>query len=76
MNGACPGFKNQIALQGRVPCKVVGKVSKGDMLITSDIPGVAVAATGDVKVGTVIGKSLGTYDSEEVGIVEVSVGRT
>jgi hypothetical protein len=76
MNGACPGFKNQIALQGRVPCKVFGKVSKGDMLITSDIPGVAVAATGDVKVGTVIGKSLGTYDSEEVGIVEVSVGRT
>jgi hypothetical protein len=76
MNGACPGFKNQIALQGRVPCKVVGKVSKGDMLITSDIPGVAVAATGGVKVGTVIGKSLGTYDSEEVGIVEVSVGRT
>ena len=76
MNGACPGFKNQIALQGRVPCKVVGKVSKGDMLITSDIPGVAVAATEDVKVGTVIGKSLGTYDSDEVGIVEVSVGRT
>lgn len=26
-----------IALQGRVPCKVVGTVSKGDILVASDI---------------------------------------
>jgi len=35
-----------VALQGRVPCKVVGKIRKGDILITSGIAGVAVAATG------------------------------
>ena len=76
MNGACPGLKNQIALQGRVPCKVVGKIAKGDILVTSDIPGVAKAADADVKVGTMIGKALATYDSDEIGVIEVSVGRT
>jgi len=76
MYEACPGFKNLVALQGRVPCKVVGKIKKGDILITSGIPGVAVAATGDVKVGTVVGKALKDYDSDHIGTVEIAVGRT
>ena len=76
MNGGCPGLKNQIALQGRVPCKVVGKVSKGDILITSSIPGVAIAAGEDIKVGTMIGKALEEHNSDEIGVIEVSVGRT
>ena len=76
MNGACPGHKNLIALQGRVPCRVVGKIKKGDLIVTSNIPGVGISATGDVKAGTIIGKSLIDYDSDHIGTVEVAVGRT
>lgn len=73
---ACPGLKNLIALQGRVPCKVVGKIRKGDILVTAGIPGVAVAASGDIKVGTVVGKAIKDYDSDHIGLVEIAVGRT
>ncbi len=76
MNQACPGIKTCVALQGRVPVKVVGKINKGDLIVTSGIPGVAMAATGDVKVGTLIGKAIGSYDSDRIGTVEISVGRT
>jgi hypothetical protein len=76
MYDACPGFKNQIALQGRVPVKVVGKISKGTILVTSDIPGVAKSAGDSIKAGTMIGKALENYDSDKVGIIEVAVGRT
>ena len=76
MYDACPGHKNLVALQGRVPCRVVGKIRKGDMLVTSGIAGVAVAAGNDVKVGTVVGKALVEYDSDHVGTIEIAVGRT
>jgi hypothetical protein len=76
MYEACPGMKNLIALVGRVPCKVVGKIRKGDLLITSGITGVAVAASGDVKVGTIVGKALTNYDSDHIGTIEIAVGRT
>lgn len=72
---ACPGLKNLVALQGRVPCRVVGKIVKGDLLITAGIPGVAVAAR-DVRVGTVVGKALVAYDSDHIGTIEIAVGRT
>jgi hypothetical protein len=76
MYEACPGLKNLVALQGRVPCKVVGKIKKGDILVTSGIPGVATAAVSDVKVGTVVGKALKDYDSDHIGTLEIAVGRT
>jgi hypothetical protein len=76
MYEGCPGLKNLVALQGRVPCRVVGKISKGEMLVTSRIPGVAVAAGADVKVGTVIGKALVDYDNDHIGTIEIAVGRT
>jgi hypothetical protein len=63
-----------VALTGRVPCQVVGKIRKGDMLVTSDIPGVATSTT-TPQLGTVIGKALENYDSQEVGTIEVVVGR-
>ena len=75
MNSACPGFKNQVALQGRVPCRVVGKIEKGDLLIASNIAGCAVSAGGDAKTGTVIGKALENYNSDHIGTIEVAVGR-
>ena len=64
-----------VALQGRVPCKVVGKIAKGDMLVASATPGVACAAEGEIKIGTVIGKSLEHYDSDQVGVIEIAIGR-
>jgi hypothetical protein len=75
MYDACPGHKNLVALQGRVPCKVVGKIRKGDILVTSNIAGVAIASS-DARVGTVIGKSLVNYDSDHIGTIEIAVGRT
>ena len=75
MNNDCPGEKVLVALQGRVPCKVVGKVEKGDLIIASGIPGVATSAGGDAKPGTIIGKAIETYDSDRIGIIEVAVGR-
>jgi len=64
-----------VALQGRVPCKVIGKINKGDMLVASAMPGVACAAEGEIKIGTVIGKSLENYDSNQVGVIEIAIGR-
>ena len=64
----------ELALTGRVPCKVIGRVEKGDMLVTSAIPGYAIVDN-DPKLGTVIGKAVGTKDDDGKGIVEVVVGR-
>jgi len=68
-------FVCDVALQGRVPCNVIGNIEKGDLLVTSDIPGVATSSA-DPKLGSVIGKALEDYNSdEEVGVIEVVVGR-
>lgn len=63
-----------VALQGRVPCKVLGKVRKGDLLVSSAIPGYAMVGL-TPSVGTVIGKALENKDSEGKGIIEAVVGR-
>ena len=63
-----------IALQGKVPCKVIGKVEKGDLLVTSDAMGIAVVDN-DPKVGTVIGKALENKDTNSVKSIMVVVGR-
>ena len=63
-----------LALSGRVPCNVIGTVAKGDMLVTSAIPGYAIVDN-DPKLGTVIGKAVGSKDTDERGVVEVVVGR-
>ena len=74
MNAGCPGIKICVALQGRVPVKVIGAVAKGDMLVASSIPGYAVVDN-DPKVGTVIGKAVGTKADTDRGMVEAVVGR-
>ena len=63
-----------VALQGRVPCKVVGTVKKGDMLVASGAPGVATAEKNPA-MGSVIGKALQDYSGQTIGIIEVVVGR-
>jgi len=61
-----------IALQGRVPCKVVGPVAKGDMLVSAGAG--RARAEADPKVGSVIGKALEAH-AEGEGVIEVAVGR-
>ncbi len=75
MNNDCPGDKACVALVGRVPCKVIGTVRKGDLMVTSGIPGVAIAANGPVAVGTLIGKAIENYDSDHIGTIQIAVGR-
>jgi hypothetical protein len=66
-----------VALVGRVPCQVVGTFKKGDRLVASDITGVATGLdNANYQPGCIIGKALEAYDSNQVGIVEVAVGRT
>ena len=66
-----------VALQGRVPCRVVGTIRRGDMMVTSTTPGVATACMPPFgpHIGTVIGKALQNYDSGEPGVIEIVVGR-
>ena len=62
-----------IALKGRVPCKVVGKINKGDLLITSEHAGYARAyGIGAGDHSSVIGKAL-EANSEGFGIIEIKV---
>lgn len=70
-NGVVP-----LALTGRVPCKVLGPVAKGDLLVTSVTPGVAQRlSTQDYSPGCVIGKSLDVVEDSSIQTIEVVVGR-
>ena len=62
----------EIALQGRVPCKVIGPVEKGDLMVSA-INGHAIA-NNEARAGTIIGKALENFTGE-LGIIEVAVGR-
>jgi hypothetical protein len=66
------GIVAAVALTGRVPCRVVGPVSKGDIMVSAG-NGQA-RAEADPKVGTVIGKALENFDGDQ-GVIEVVVGR-
>ena len=74
MNQEQKGIKVCIALAGRVPCKVIGRVKKGDMITTSATAGYAVRAT-EPKLGAVIGKALEDKDYGEAGMIQVAIGR-
>jgi hypothetical protein len=73
MNSECSGnYVVAIALQGRAPCKVRGKISKGDMLMSAG-EGYARKAI-NPQIGTIIGKALVDFDGVS-GVIEVAVGR-
>ena len=65
-----------VALAGRVPCKVVGQIHKGDRLATSVYPGTARRADpselDDYR--KIIGRALESKDTDDQGIIEVVVG--
>lgn len=65
-----------VALTGRVPCRVVGSIVKGDRLVASEHAGVAtVLDINKYQPGCIIGKALENYDSQDIGTIEVAVGR-
>ncbi len=72
MNMKCPGLAVALALQGRVPTKVRGKIHKGDMMVSGG-NGFARPSSAP-QMGTVIGKALENFDGIE-GIIEIAVGR-
>jgi hypothetical protein len=74
MNSELTGTRACLALAGRVPCKVVGRVKKGDILTTSATPGYAVRASTPT-LGAIVGKALEDKDYGEAGVIEIAVGR-
>jgi hypothetical protein len=73
MNSEAEGnFILPVALAGRVPCKVIGPVAKGDMMVSAG-DGYAVASS-IPGVGTVVGKALENLIGGS-GIIQVVVGR-
>lgn len=74
MNAECKGLP--VAFTGRVPCRVLGPVKKGTVLVTSSIAGVARSIDNSRFVpGCVIGKALGSINTETIETIEVVVGR-
>jgi hypothetical protein len=73
MNSDATGLP--VALMGKVKCKVVGHINKGDMLSTHPEHNGVAKKTHDPQVGEVIGKALEDYDSEEIGTINIVVGR-
>ena len=64
-----------VALTGRVPVKVIGKVRKGERLISSDVPGVAWALGEDeYDARAVIGRSLEDKEDGDAGVIEAVIG--
>ena len=75
MNSALQGDNvTPVALQGRTPVKVIGMVSKGDLLVSSSTVGYA-TKDNDAKAGTIIGKALENKTDAGEGVIEAVVGR-
>lgn len=62
-----------IALRGRVPCKVMGPVAKGDLMVTSSVKGHAKSVGGTDMGRSVFAKSLTNDPSEGAKIIEVVI---
>ena len=60
-----------VAFTGRVPCKVVGTVRKGDLMVAAGNG--AARAEANPKPGSIIGKALADHEGD--GVIEVVVGR-
>ena len=75
MNSELEGkHPTDVAMTGRVPCKVIGLVQKGDMLVASGVAGHAVV-NNTPKPGTIIGKALENKEDSGKGTIEIIVGK-
>jgi hypothetical protein len=74
MNSEASGLP--VAFTGRVPCKVLGPVAKGDVLVTSAYPEYAERMTNTLyQPGCILGKSLNDVAENVFATIEVVVGR-
>jgi hypothetical protein len=66
-----------VGLVGRLPCKVVGEVRKGDLMVSSDTAGHAEAWRDESNppAGSVIGKALENKIGASADVIEVVVGK-
>ena len=76
-NAADPNTRIAVALLGRVQCKVIGTINKGDRLVASAYSGIAtLLVTEQYTPGCIIGKALESYsDEHNAGTIEIVVGR-
>lgn len=79
MNSALEGTGVAVALEGRVPCKVIGPVRKGQRLVSSETPGVARAVSDYERQEAldwyrIVGRALADKTTEGEGLLEVVVG--
>lgn len=73
MNANCNGeHVIAVALLGKVPCKVIGPIKKGDFLVSAG-NGYAKSKISPT-IGSIIGKSLEDFDGYD-GIIQILVGR-
>jgi hypothetical protein len=69
-------FTVEVGLIGRVPCRVIGPITAGDRVVSSNRAGVAERLDmSKYQPGVIIGKALESYSSTDVGTIEVVVGR-
>ena len=66
MNKDQKGKTVAIALRGKIPVSVIGPVKKGDLIVTSDEPGVGQAHAGVTNCVYVIGKCIEDDDTENL----------
>lgn len=58
--------------RGKAKCKVLGKVNKGDVLVSSSIPGYAIVDN-YANSNAIIGKSMSTKNNDSKGYIEIFV---
>ena len=64
-----------VALAGKVPCRVQGTVSKGDLLTTSGAKVGCAKKAFSPKVGSIIGKAMENKNDAGESLILISVGR-
>ena len=76
MNSTCEGeHVVAVALRGRVPCKVIGNINKGDVLVASDTPGYAMVGSMPHTLSPlqIVGRSLEAKTDAQPGVIEILV---
>jgi len=68
-------FVTIVAYIGRVPCRVEGTITKGELLVVGPTPGVAISSEGyDIGPGKIVGRALENHDGPE-SLIEILVGK-
>ena len=73
MNSEAEGLP--VALSGKVPVKVIGKIKKGERIVSSDVPGVAWAlGEDDYDTRAIVGRALQDKEDGDEGTIDAVIG--